>query len=147
MSFWYTNAKRAILAGEIDLDTAGDDVRLLLVMSNTTADTTEDAATITGLGTLDEMDGSGYARQALAGEAVTADNANDRGEFDANDTQFASVSAGTRQVVGAVLYKHVDGTPGNDIPIAYIDGTGFPFDPGGGNIDFAWNAEGILHAA
>lgn len=141
MSIAYTNAKRALLAGEINFAT--DDIRVALVMTNTTADTEADVATMGGFSTLDEMDGAGYARQALTGEAVAADNANDRGEFDANNVTFAGVSAGTRQVAGIVLYRHVT-NDADSVPIAFIDSGGFPFTANGGDIVVTWNAEGIL---
>lgn len=141
-SFVFTNAKRALMAAEIDLHTGGDDIRALLVMTNTTADTEEDVATISAFTTLDEMDGSGYARQALGSEVVAADNTNNRGEFDAGDVTFASVGAGTRQVAAILIYKHVT-NDSDSIPLFYIDSGGFPFAAAGGNIQVAWNAEGV----
>lgn len=143
-SFVYTPIKAKLMQAGIDLHTTGADVRAILCMTNTTADTDQDAATLSAISVLDEMDGSGYSRQALTGETVAEDAANNRGEFDAADATFAGVSAGTRQVAGILLYIHVDGTAGNDIPLAWIDSGGFPFDPGGGDIDVVWNAEGIL---
>ena len=145
-NFVYTNAKRAILAGEIDFDT--DDLRVLAVMSNTTADTEKDKTTLSGFTTLDEMDGSGYARQALTGGAVAADDANDRGEFTADDVVFANVSAGTRLVAGFVFYKHVSNDT-DSIPVFWVDtivGLTLPLTPNGGNIRLAANAEGLLQA-
>jgi len=141
MSIVYTNAKRALLAGELNLAT--NDIRVALVMTNTTADTDQDAALMNAITTLDEMDGAGYARQALTGEAVAADDPNNRGEFDANNLTFSAVSAGTRQVAGMVVYKHVTNDT-DSIPIAYIDSGGFPFTANGGDIVVAWNVEGIL---
>ena len=144
-SFVYTNAKRALLAGEIDLDTSGDDIRVLLVMTNTTADTEEDVAVIDDFTTLDEYDGANYVRKALAGEAVAADNANDRGEFDANDITWTALGVGTRQAQAMIVYKHItDDT--DSIPLAFIDTGGFPFDGNGGDVAVTWNAEGILQA-
>ncbi len=145
MSFVYTEMKRGLLAGEIDLATSGDDIRVMLVMSNTTADTEEDVTTISGFTTLDEYDGASYARQTLTGEAVAADNTNDRGEFDATDATFSSIGAGTRQAVAAVVYKHVTNDT-DSVPLAYIDTGGFPFDGNGGDVTIAWNAEGIIQA-
>ena len=143
MSFVYTNALRAFGSAEIDLDTGGDDIRVLTVMSNTTADTEEDVTTVDGFSTLDEYDGANYVRKALANEAMTADNTNDRGEFDADDITHTSLGVGSRQAVGHLLIKHVtDDT--DSIPLAYIDDGGFPFDGNGGDVATAWNVEGIL---
>ena len=145
-NFVYTNAKRAILAGEIDW--ASDDIRALAVMSNTTADTEEDTTTISGFSTLDEFDGSGYTRQTLAGKTVTADNTNDRGVFDANDAQFTNISAGSRAIVGFLVYKHVTNDT-DAIPLLYIDtvsGIALPFTPNGGSVIIQWSASGVLYA-
>lgn len=148
MSFVYTNAARAILAGEIDL--ASDDIRILLVMTNTTADTDRDVATIGAIGTLDEFDGSGYSRKTLASKTVAADNANDRGEFDAADISWNAVQAGTRDIAGIVVYRHVT-DDSNSVPLAYIDADAAgllpTFTPNGGDIIVTWNVEGILQAA
>jgi len=142
-NFVYTHAKYALLAGELDLN--AHDIRVLLVMTNSTADTEKDVDTISAFTTLDEMDGSGYARQALAAEAVAEDEANDRAEFDATDATFTSVGAGTRQVLGAVVYRFITNDTDN-VPIAWIDTGGFPFSANGGNIGIQWNAEGIVQA-
>jgi len=143
-NFIYNEAKRAILAGEIDFN-APDDFRVALVMSNTTADTQDDTNLMNGFTTLDEYDGSGYARQALTGEVINEDVANNRAEFDANDVTFSSLGAGTRQAVGMILFKHVTNDT-DSVPIAYIDTGGFPFDGNGGDVTIQWNAEGIIQA-
>ena len=143
-NFLYVIAKTGLLDGSIDLNT--HDIRCLLVMTNTTADTENTKTTLSGFTTLDEMDGAGYTRQTLTGEAVAADNTNNRGEFTASDITFASVSAGTRNVAGAILYRHITNDT-DAIPIAYIDTAGtlaFPFVPNGGSIKIAANAQGLV---
>lgn len=147
-SFVYTHAKALLLEGALDFDTAGDDIRVMLVMTNTTTDTEEDVTTISGFTTLDEYDGANYARQALANEVVNEDAANNRGEFDADDDEFSGGSGlgvGTRQAQAMVVYKHVTNDT-DSIPIAFIDTGGFPFDGNGGQVTVTWNAEGILQA-
>lgn len=144
-NFVYTPAKARLLSGDLDLN--AHDIRVALVMTNTSADTEQDAATLSAITTLDEYDGANYARQQILNEAVNTDLANNRGEFDGDDIQFASLGAGTRQAAGMLLFRQVDGTAANDQPIAYIDTTSpsvFPFSGNGGNVDVAWNAEGIL---
>ena len=147
-SFWYTGAKERILKGDVDLDEAGHDIRVMLCMTDTTADTDQDALTIAGIGTLDEYDGSGYTRQPLASQSVVRDDANNRGEFTATSPiEFgATVGAGTRLAAGALVYRHVDGTAANDQPIAWIDSGGFPINGGGGPFRITINAEGLLQA-
>ena len=143
-SFIYTHAKAEILKGNIDFD--ADDIRVLLVMNNTTADTEKDVDDIDAFTTLDEMDGANYARKALANEAVTEDEPNDRGEFDAGDVTWSSLGDGTRQIQAALVYKHVvDDT--DSIPIAFIDDSPYPLNPGGADHVIQWNAEGIIQAA
>lgn len=146
MSFWYTGAKEKIAKGDLDWDEGILDARVLLVMTNTTADTDQDALTLSGITTLDEYDGTGYSRAALASQSVVRDDPNDRAELTATSpiSFGATVAAGTRQAQGAVVYAHVDGTPGNDWPIAFIDTGGFPVDGGGGPFQININAEGLL---
>jgi len=143
-NFVFTEFKRAVSEGEIDLN-ATDDIRVLLVMSNTTADTEEDADTIGGITTLDEYDGASYSSggEALTGEVVNEDNANDRAEFDATDATFSTLGVGTRQAQAAIVYKWITSVS-LSMPIAYIDTGGFPFDGNGGNVTIQWNTEGIV---
>jgi hypothetical protein len=143
-NFVYTITKSGLMNGTIDLDT--QDIRAMLVMTNTTADTENTKTTISGFTTLDEMDGAGYSRQALTSEAVATDNTNDRGEFTAADITFSNVAAGTRDVAGCILYRFIT-TDADHIPIAWIDTAGslaFPLTPNGGNIKIAANAQGLV---
>ena len=143
MSFVYTPAKTKLAKATADFDIL--DVRVILVMSDTTADTDQDAATIAAITTLDEYDGSGYAEIDGANLTVAEDAPNNRAEITIDAGNFGTtVGVGTRQAVGAVVYAFVDGTPGNDWPIAFIDSGGFPFDGNGGQINFTPNAEGLL---
>lgn len=145
MSFWYTPAKEILAKGDLDFDEAGNDIRVMLCMTNTTADTDQDAALVSAIGTLDEYDGAGYARAALASQAVVRDDANNRAEIGATSpiSFGATVAAGTRLAAGAMVYKHV-GADSANIPIAWIDSGGFPINGGGGPFQLAINAEGLL---
>lgn len=139
----YDELKYQALRAGIALHT--DDVRLLLVMSNTTAATDRTAQTITGITTLDECDAVGYTSGgvALTGEAVARDGTGHRGFFDAADASFANLAAGTRQVAGMILYIW-KGSLGASIPIAFFDTPGFPFWGNGSTMTVQWNASGIL---
>ena len=90
MTFVYNEFKRAVAAAEIDFD-APDDFRIILVMTNTTADTEDDANTIDGFTTLDEFDGSDYSRQSLGSDTLNEDSVNSRAEYDAADAVFAEL--------------------------------------------------------
>lgn len=145
-SFWYTPAKERLAKGDLDFDETGHDIRIMLCMTNTTADTDQDAGTLSAITTLDEYDGAGYSRAALASQTVTRDDPNNRAEIGATSpVSFGStVAAGTRSAQGALVYRHVDGTAANDQPIAWIDTGGFPLNGGGGPFELAINAEGLL---
>jgi hypothetical protein len=137
----YNEFKRANAAGEIDLN--ADDIRVALLMSNTTADTENDTMVYVGdFTTLDECDGANYVRKALANEAVNKDDANDRAEFDADDVTWSALGVGTRQTVGALLYEHVTNDADSPI-IAYVEFSG-AVTHDGSNFTIEWSAEGIL---
>jgi hypothetical protein len=149
MSFIYTPAKERAAKADLDLDEAGHDIRALLVMTNTTADTDQDAGTLSAITTLDEYDGVGYSRAALASQAVVRDDPNNRAEFTSTTpVSFgATVAAGTRSAQAMLIYRFVDGTAANDQPIAFIDTGGFPLNGGGGPFEVAMNAEGWIQYA
>ena len=116
---------------------------MILVMTNTTADTEKNANTISGFTLLDECDGASYARVDLAGVARVRDDANAIVYLDANDAVFTTLGPGTRQNQGAVLFIFVT-TDSDHIPAAWIDSGGFPFDGTGSNNTIQWNALGIV---
>jgi enolase len=118
------SAKANIINGTIDLNTS--DIRARLVMTNTTCDTEVDAInTLANYTTIDPADASGYADVALTTETVNADDANDRANFLAAAAIVFSGLGGnaTRNYQGILLYKYVDGTNANDIPLAFVEFT------------------------
>jgi len=136
----FNEAIRGIMAGEIDLN--AHDIRVALLMTDTDADTANDGILTVDDLALDECDGANYVRKALANEAVNKDDANDRAEFDADDVVWTALGNGTRQIQGALVYKHItDDT--DSIPIAWIE-YGSTVNPGGGDHTISWNAEGIV---
>jgi len=143
-SFIYTEAAYQIALGTIDFTATGD-IRVLLVMNTTTADTEEDATTFGGITTLAEFDGTGYSSPgiALTTEAVTKDTVNNRGEFNADAVTWTALDAGSAPVQAAIVYKFVTNLT-SSLPIAFIDTGGFPFTANGSNVTITWNAEGIL---
>lgn len=134
-------AKSRLMSALMDLDEAGDDMRLLLAMTNTTADTDIDADNVSGY-TLDEMDGANYSRQNLANQAVSTDDANDRAEFDADDVAINSLGNGTRQMQGALIYEFITNDAGS-FPLCWVEFAS-TINPGGSNFTISWNAEGIV---
>ena len=135
-----------LLTGDIDLD--NDDIRARLCMNTTTCDTEIDAINdLADYTLIDVSDATGYNDVALASEAVAADDANDRAEFDADNISFAGLSGdATREYQGVLLYKYVDGTDANDLPLAFIEFTAdIPLTAT--QVDVPWDAEGILQLA
>lgn len=125
-----------------DLDNI--DLRVALLMTNTTVVAVRDTANFVGdIVTLDEMDGSGYVRKVLAGEALATDATNDRVELTATATTWTTLGAGTRSVAGALVYKHV--TNDADSPVlAWFDDGGFPKAATGSDFTVTWSSEGLM---
>ncbi len=143
-SIVYNEFKRANAAGEIDLN--ADDIRARLLMTNTTCDTENAGITnIADFDTVDVSDATSYADVALANEAVNKDDGNNRAEFDADNISFTGLGGdATRDYQGVLLYKYVDGTDANDIPIAFVEFTNQPLAKEATQVDVPWDGEGIL---
>ena len=123
--------------GSIDLDT--DTIKVALVTSSYTPD--QDAHDFFDDVT-NEVSGTGYTSggASLANKAVTADNTDNEGVFDADDTSWTTSTITAR---GAVIYKST-GTPSTSPLIAYID-FGSDKASSAGTFQITWNAEGILN--
>jgi len=144
-NFIYNVAKAGLADGSIDWDT--HTIKVLLLESD--AGENKDNATITGLlvGST-ELTSTGYARQTLAGKAVTQDDPNDRAELDATDPTFTNVQQlAAETITGFVVYRHVTNDT-DSIPILHVDtATGLPITPNGSNIAININAEGLIQLA
>jgi hypothetical protein len=134
----YNSFKRDIANGSIDLDT--DTIKVMLVTSTYTPD--QDAHTKRSDIT-NEVTGTGYSAggEALANKAVTVDNTDNEGVFDADDLTWASSTITAR---GAVLYKSRGGASSADELIKYVDFTSDK-SSSAGNFTIQWHAEGILN--
>lgn len=141
-SFVYTPSLSRMGRGTFDW--VGQDIRTLLVMSNTTANTDQDVENIADIGTLDEMDGANYVRKAAANEADSQDDPNNRLELSFDPIVWTALGNGTRAVVGMVIYQHVT-NDADALLIAYVDlGT---INPGGADLTITNNAQGIIQIA
>jgi hypothetical protein len=139
----YNEFKRAMLAAWL----ADADVRIRLVMSNTTCGTENDGiVNIADFTTVDVCDGTNYVDKTLASETATKDDANDRAEYDAADVTWTALGAGTRETVGVLLMDYVDGTDGNDKVVQYLEFAS-PVTHDGTDFTISWNAEGNLWVA
>jgi hypothetical protein len=134
--------KSGIMDGTIDLDTSV--LKVMLCMTNCTAGNTtnQDADSLGAISTLDEFDNpTGYTAggEVVAGAAVTTDDTDNEGVFDATDASWTAVAAGTRKIDGCLIYK-VTGS----VPLCYLKFT-TSFAANGGDITVNWSSEGILN--
>lgn len=130
--------KKHIMNGGIDLDT--DTIKVMLLTSThvQNQDTHEYIDDVSA----NEVTGTGYTAggAALANKAVTQDNTDNEGMFDADDVVWATSTITARF---AVIYKDI-GTPATSPIIAILD---FATDQisSAGNFTITWGAEGILN--
>lgn len=134
----FNSFKRDIANGSIDLDT--DTIKVMLTTSAYTPnqDTHAKRSDVTN-----EVTGTGYTAggATLANKTVTADNTNNRGVFDADDTSWAAATITARY---AVLYKSRGGAASADELIAAID-FGSDQTSTGGTFAITWSSDGILY--
>ena len=67
-----------------------------------------------------EVTVAGYARQALAGEAISTNDTDDRVEYDATDVAFGALTAG-ETISAAVIFDQAGGADSARVLIAYLD--------------------------
>lgn len=88
-----------------------------------------------------ELSGTGYSRQSLGSKTVAYDSANDRVEFDAADTVWTAITAGT--AAQATVHRD-NATDATSTLMCNVDTGGFPVVTNGGDVTIQWNAEGIV---
>ncbi len=141
-SHFFNKAKQWIADGTIDLDT--DDIRIALLMTNTTAAADNDTISYVGdLATLDEMDGANYARALLVNETIVLDDANDLAKLTADNVTFTSLGAGTRSVKGLLVFKFV--LNDTDSPVICWNEFASPIAADGNNFNVNWPTNGVLY--
>jgi hypothetical protein len=133
----FNSFKAKMMDGSIDLDT--DTIKVALVTSSYTPD--QDAHVFFSSVT-NEVSGTGYTAggATLANKAVTQDNTDNEGVFDADDVSWTSSTITAR---GAVVYKST-GTASTSPLICYID-FGADKVSTNGTFSIQWNTEGILN--
>lgn len=133
----YNSFKQKIMNGSIDLDT--DTIKVALCTSSYTPDIDahDNFDDITA-----EVVGTGYTAggATLTGTAVTVDNTDNEGVFDANDVSWTTATFTYRY---AIIYKAGAGASTSPL-IGYID---FSSDQTvtNGTATIPWLAEGILN--
>lgn len=134
----YNIFKSQVMQGSIDL--VNDDIKVALLDSNHAFD--PDSAT--NLQWTDvsanEVAGTGYTAggESLTGKAVTVDDTDDEGVFDADNVTWAASTITARH---AVIY---DDTTATKYIIASID-FGQDTSSTNGNFQIQWDAEGIIN--
>lgn len=129
----YNNFKEMVMEGEFDL--ADDVIKVALVTGYTPdIDAHDEWADVSG----NEESGTGYTTggEELASKAVTQDDANDRGVFDAADVTWTGLDVGTPS--HAIMY---DDTHASDLLIAYWE---LGRASNGGDYTLQWNENGII---
>jgi len=133
----YNNGKKNLLNGSFDL--VNDTVKVMLVTSTYTPDIDADEFIDD---VTNEVSGTGYTAggATLGTKAVTNDTTNDRGKFDAADTEWTTSTITAR---AAVVYKDT-GTPGTSPVLCYVD-FGADKSTTAGTFTIQWNADGIYY--
>lgn len=128
--FIYTPAL-ALLGKGINLQT--DDIRVLIVMANSTAGAEPDSEFIADFSVLDEFNGTSYTRQVLTTKSMSPDLINDRGKFTSDSITFTTIGVGSRAGIALVFFKRV--TNDSDSPvIAYKIPAGWPVTANGNDV-------------
>jgi hypothetical protein len=129
----YNNFKEQVMNGEFDL--TDDTIKVGLVTGHSPdIDTHTQWSDVSG----DEESGTGYSAggATLGSKAVTQDNDNDRGKFDAGDVTWSGLDVGTPS--HAIMY---DDTHASDLLIAYWE---LSTASNGGDYTLQWHANGII---
>ena len=148
VNFWYHHSLWLMGRSDLNLDasysggpTSPADLRVLLMMTNQTAEGETDATTIGGFTDIDEHPDN--QRPSLANESYQKNDSADRTELHADDTVFTALSTSVRQVDAALLYIFITDLA-SSVPLGFIDTGGFPFSPTGADNTINWHANGVL---
>lgn len=131
----YNNFKAEIMKGTFDL--VNDTIKVMLLDNNHSFTAEDDViADISA----NEISGTGYSAggETLANTAVTVDDTDDEGVFDADDVEWTSASFSAYH---AVVY---DDTTTGDMLICSID-FGGEQTVSGGTFTIQWDSEGIVN--
>lgn len=125
-NFVYNEARYRQTTGDLDWD--NDSFELALVMTNSDID---DKTLVNegDEGTLDEFDGVGYSRLAIANPTLVLSTT--VVNYNSGVVNFVALANGTRDIKGGVLIRTSD-----SLLVAWID-EGFPIAPGGRGISFS----------
>lgn len=121
-------------------DISTDDLRLIIVMTGSSAGSVTDLTTAVFVGdltTIDEYDGVGYSRTALANEAIVTVPASNIVRFTADDVSLGNLNAGATNAIGAIVYQHNTNDADSRL-VSWQTGGDFPWNGTGDPIDIVW---------
>jgi len=140
----YAFGKGHLLSGSIDTETVTGDGRLKAALVNSSYN-----AAYTDLSYYTSISNAGYTigdSITLTGSVIAVDHSGGTVTFDANDTVFPTVAAGS--TVDKIVIYVAGSTPGtNDYLLVYFDvdaDGGIDTITNGGNITVSWNGSGIF---
>ena len=105
-----------------------------------------DAQTISDFADVDEFDGTGYDRRALAGVSIAWDVTNDRLKIDFDDPDFGAagnVAPGSGVIASLTVFLRVDGTDANDVPLLTTTEGGFGVNANNGLLVYVVSGSGF----
>ena len=134
--YLFNNFKKEVMGGTFDLDT--DSIYCALVSCATCPD--KDSASLWSDVSGSEVSGSGYTAggEALSALALSKDNDEDRGEWDADDVTWSSLSTTPATPTHAILFS--DTASSKLIGTVYLNTV-----TNGGNFTLVWSASGIVN--
>lgn len=119
------------------------DIRARLLMTNTTADTQNNIATLSAYSDIDTFDGVGTTNNmAMSSFAGSVNSGSNRVELDAADIAWGALANGTRQIQGCLLFVFVT-NDADSVPIVFVQFSS-SINPAGGSVTIVWDATGIL---
>jgi hypothetical protein len=125
---------------QINMET--DDIRVALVMTNTTCGSENvGIATVSAYTTLDECNGANYVRKALQNKGARK-AADGSVQYYADNVTWTALGAGTRSVAGVLVFKNVT-NDADSIPADYLPFPA-PVVLDGNNFTITWAPEGYL---
>ncbi len=151
MSDLYTVAVRRYLTDDgMDWAAASTDYRMLLFKQGTSGPHFDHThATLTAVFAHEDNDecddGTTYGRVTIAhtDRSVVNDGRKTQAHID-NPVDFDDLD--NEEVGGALVYIHVDGTLGNDIPVAFLTSTDFPITTNGAGFTIDDGSDGLFEA-
>ena len=136
----YNHAKELMLLGDIEFDV--DAYRLILLGAGYSYD--PDGNNGYANVSANEISTTNYTAtgKALAGLAVTQDDANDRAKWDANDITWTAL--GTTVIAHGVIYDDTPTAPVADPLVCHVE---IATNSNGNDYTVSWHANGIFYLA